>query len=525
VRPRTARRARKIGVLLGVLMAAGIVFAAMAVAAAAPAAPTLTSTPPNPNASTSASFVFTGESGSTFECRRDSEASFTACSTPKSYTALALGSHTFRVRAIKGGKTSSETTYTWSIAAPAAPTIGTKPPNPTNLQTASFSFTANTANAVFECRLDAAAYASCTSPRNYSGLALGSHTFRVRALGPSGSSAGTGPETAYTWTIEQTPPAVSSINRSGASPTTASSVQWQVIFSEAVTGVDAADLALVRAGLGGSSSVTSVSGSGTAYAVTASTGSGTGTIRLDLVDNDSIQDLAGNKLGGTGAGNGNFAGQVYAIDRTEPATPVFTLTPPDPSGTATSTFAWTDATPADVDHYECSKENGAFVVCTTPHTYAVATTNSGTHQFGVRAVDAAGNVSGVASYSWKVDKDARQDFTITGDLGPALLLYPGGATRTIPVALHNPNGVPIQVTALTVGINASSLPPGCQASWFQITQSDVSSANAVAVAANSTVTLPSGSVSAPTIRMLDSGNQDVCQGATFQLTYSGSAQS
>jgi hypothetical protein len=199
--------------------------------------------------------------------------------------------------------------------------------------------------------------------------------------------------------------------------------------------------------------------------------------------------------------------------------------PPDPSTSATSHFEWTIATPGDVDHYECSKENGSFQPCSTPHTYAVQTTNNGMHQFAVRAVDAVGNVSGVASYSWKVDKGSLQDFTISGNLAAADLLYPGGVARTIPVTFGNPNSVTIHVTSLTVALNASSLPAGCQASWFQITQSNVSSANMVTLPAGGSQTLPVGSVSAPTIRLLDAGNQDACAGATFQLTYSGSAHS
>ena len=60
----------------------------------------------------------------------------------------------------------------------------------------------------------------------------------------------------------------------------------------------------------------SVTGSGSNYTVTATTGTGTGTLGLKLVDNDSIFDIDNMPLGGTGAGNGNFTGQVYTIDRT-----------------------------------------------------------------------------------------------------------------------------------------------------------------------------------------------------------------
>ena len=65
--------------------------------------------------------------------------------------------------------------------------------------------------------------------------------------------------------------------------------------------------------------ITTVSGSGNQYTVTANTGTGNGTLGLNLVDNDTILDTSANPLGGTGAGNGNFTGQSYTIDKTQPS--------------------------------------------------------------------------------------------------------------------------------------------------------------------------------------------------------------
>ncbi len=45
--------------------------------------------------------------------------------------------------------------------------------------------------------------------------------------------------------------------------------------------------------------IVSVSGSGARYTVTVDTGGGPGTLRLDLVDDDSIRDAAGNPLATT----------------------------------------------------------------------------------------------------------------------------------------------------------------------------------------------------------------------------------
>ena len=108
-------------------------------------------------------------------------------------------------------------------------------------------------------------------------------------------------ENPYTFAVEGTgsdltPPGVVSITRADADPASASSVDFTVTFSESVTGVDASDFSLTSTVTG--ASITSVSGSGTTYTVTVNTGTGDGTIRLDVVDDDSIVDGAGNPLGG-----------------------------------------------------------------------------------------------------------------------------------------------------------------------------------------------------------------------------------
>jgi hypothetical protein len=122
-------------------------------------------------------------------------------------------------------------------------------------------------------------------------------------------------------------PYVSSITRMDADPNNTATVRFTVSFSKSVTGVNKGDFVLTTTGITGAS-ITTVSGSGNTYTVTVDTGSGDGTIRLDVVDNDSIEDGAGNPLGGSGAGNGNFnSGEVYTITSTTfgdvPATHLF----------------------------------------------------------------------------------------------------------------------------------------------------------------------------------------------------------
>ena len=98
--------------------------------------------------------------------------------------------------------------YTWVVNAavpditPPDTTIDSAPPDPSGTGTASFTFSGTRISgsgvAGFECRLDAASFAACTSPQSYSGLADGTHTFQVRAVDAAGNIDPT-PAT-YTWT-------------------------------------------------------------------------------------------------------------------------------------------------------------------------------------------------------------------------------------------------------------------------------------------------------------------------------------
>ncbi|MCY2989513.1 MAG: hypothetical protein NTY19_16805 [Planctomycetota bacterium] len=128
-----------------------------------------------------------------------------------------------------------------------------------------------------------------------------------------GNGAGNGNATGPIYTIERDVPVVVSITRRDFSPTSPGTVRFQVTFSEAVTGVNAGDFKLTNTGLK-NPKIQSVSGSGKTYIVTVSTGTGGGTLRLDLIDDNSIKDLSGKTLGGAKRGDGTFTkGETYTI--------------------------------------------------------------------------------------------------------------------------------------------------------------------------------------------------------------------
>jgi VCBS repeat-containing protein len=112
--------------------------------------------------------------------------------------------------------------------------------------------------------------------------------------------------------VDGTAPTVSSVVRASANPTNAASVDYTVTFSEDVTGVDAGDFTLTTTGVSGAS-IVGASGLGDTWTVTVDTGSGEGSIRLDVVDDDTIADGVTNRLDG-----GFTAGAVYTMDRTAP---------------------------------------------------------------------------------------------------------------------------------------------------------------------------------------------------------------
>jgi hypothetical protein len=176
----------------------------------------ITDNPATGTTATSASFSFaSSEAESNFACKLDGGA-WASCESPRSYSGLPVGSHTFRVRAsdASGNVDSTPSSYSWTIEAVTPPppedttppqtSITSKPPELTTSTSAKFNFAANESGASFECKLDDGSWAECSPPLTYSSIEAGEHEFLVRATDTAENVDRT-PAIAD-WTVEEPSP-------------------------------------------------------------------------------------------------------------------------------------------------------------------------------------------------------------------------------------------------------------------------------------------------------------------------------
>lgn len=151
----------------------------------------------------SAAFSFISDEAGTFECSLDG-AAFAACASPKSFNDLSVGEHNFRVRAIDeaGNIDASPSSFDWVVSPPpdteAPDTSFSQVPSDSESTAATFAFV-STEPGTFECSLDSAAFDACVSPKSLSGLSVGSHNFRVRAIDEAGNVDAS--PASHTWNI------------------------------------------------------------------------------------------------------------------------------------------------------------------------------------------------------------------------------------------------------------------------------------------------------------------------------------
>ncbi len=313
-----------------------------------PADTDITAQPPAITASRSATLVFNANKPlTTFECAFDSN-TYSPCSSPRAYNGLTIGTHTFKVRAVRFGLVdATPAVATWTIEGTPETTLTSVPAAVTPLRDAPLAWSSNLAAATFECALDAAPFAPCSSPRTYTSLTLGTHTFKVRAS-KNGLTDAT-PAT-VTWKVEGTPQTTITAQPAAIVGTGSASLAW------------GADLAF-------STFECSLDGSPFAPCSSPRTynGLGFGTHTFDV---------RASKWGFTDA---TPARATWTIEGTPQTT--ITALPPAANGASSATLAW--ASNFSFSTFECSLDGSPFAPCSSPRTYSGLA--FGPHTFQVRA--------------------------------------------------------------------------------------------------------------------------------------------
>ncbi|HXF97241.1 MAG TPA: Ig-like domain-containing protein [Gaiellaceae bacterium] len=363
-----------------------------------PRTPTITAAPSNPTTSTTATFEFLAKGRKTsYACRLDA-GEFETCESPKVYSGLSIGVHSFEVVSVAGELRSSGAHYVWSIepnptAPPATPVIESGPPSVTDSRNARFRFSSETSGVSFLCRLDTASFSPCRSPKVYSSLPLGKHTFSVKARDAAGVESGVA---SLTWLIEDTPlssspapappqpPATPTIDSGPPSVTTETTASFT--FSSATPGVTY----LCRLDGASFAACTSPKSYGSLA---------TGEHRFEV----KAQDAAGLE-----SGVASFSWRIEAPASAPtppppppdpPATPTIASGPNSITNSPNASFTFSSTTSGVT--YLCRLDGASFAACTSPKTYSSLA--AGQHRFEVKARSSSGLESGVASLTWTID--------------------------------------------------------------------------------------------------------------------------
>jgi Big-like domain-containing protein len=344
--------------------------------ATAPAPPKLAPADAFTTNDSTPTFTFTDdESGVTFNCRLVPDGSppgaFRGCSSPVTTDPLVDGGYTFSVKATDALSNESESTsvhFTVDTKPPIAPVIATGPTDPSPSQSASFTFSDYDPEPVtLACSLDAAPFASCTSPQTYAGLPDGEHTFQVKATDAAGNSS---VSNLFTWTVDTAHPLVTVTDKP---PLLTSQTSASFSFSASPT-PGRYECRLDDAAFSPCTSPKLYAG---------------------LRDGSHTFSVRTVSTGGSASAATEY---TWTIDTVAPETAIASG-PPASSGSATATFAFTSAEAGSA--FFCSLDAAGFTPCTSPTTYTGL--GNGTHTFRVQAVDAAGNADATpATATWTV---------------------------------------------------------------------------------------------------------------------------
>ncbi|MBA3395623.1 MAG: hypothetical protein H0T89_23470 [Deltaproteobacteria bacterium] len=325
---------------------------------------------------------------------------------------VADGDHTFAVAAaLNQNVDETPAMHAWHIdTAVPETTIVSGPPSLDNSLAPELAFTGtdNRDEAVtFECALDGAAFAACTSPHTLT-VVDGAHSFLVRAKDAAGNIDPSPAD--HAWTIDATAPDTAIIL--GPPAGTTSGPTGELTFSSP----DAT--ATFECSLDGA-------------AFTACTSPFAFTLP------DGVHTFAVRAKDPLGILDPSPATRTWTVDATPPPVTI-TTTPNDPSNVTTPMFGFTstDATAT----FACQVDGvTTFTACTSPFTSPALT--DGSRTFRVRATDPFGNTGAPATFTWLIDTVAptvtltAQPLALSNDTTPTVAFTTAGAAVALACAV------------------------------------------------------------------------------------------
>ena len=315
------------------------------------------------------------------------------------------GSYTTRIKATDNagnGESPSSRSFTIDTAAPDT-TLDSSPNLVSNSAAATFTFSSTEGSSTFECEIDGGGFSSCSTPKSYSGLSEGSHTFKVRATDSAGNTDASPAQ--FTWTADTVDP--SAVFTFPSASGNYDLTSWNAgcatagfcgTYSDATSGVQAVEIS-IRRGTGnywngtsfGSASEAfqsaTIGGGNWSYAFPASSfpAGGNYTVHVRATDNATNTETGPSR--------------TFTYDTTPPETTIDS-NPSDPSASSGATFTFSaDEGGSTV---ECDLDGAGFSSCSSPKSYS--SLSDGSHTFKVKATDGAGNTDPTpAQYTWTVD--------------------------------------------------------------------------------------------------------------------------
>jgi hypothetical protein len=368
---------------------------------------TLLAAPPAIDNNVEPEFAFEGSDDGggavTFECSLDGAAP-APCTSPFTLDVVD-GNHTFTIAAVDeaGNRDLTPVVHDWMVTTVAPDTQLVAGPDPGAVTASSvvFEFTSPDPLATFECSLDGAAFAACTSPLGLSGLSDGPHELAVRAVG----TAGPDPSPATrAWVVDAIAPVVT-ITGTPTNPSNVTTPQFTFTANEPAT---------FQCQVDGVVAFTACSSP--FQAPTLANGNRTFRVRAT----DTVGNL------------GNTATFSWVVDTVAP-TVTITSQPAALSNNSSPTVAFTTAGGAVAT--TCQLDAATPVACTSPHTFASVA--DGIHTITVRATDAANNTGSATTNQFTIDTVpptvaiTSQPAALSNNKSPSVAFTVGGGAVTI----------------------------------------------------------------------------------------------